>query len=293
MVIQRVLCAVDLSDTSRRALEHAAALAQRANAHVTVLHVQHTPSPLEYVDGTVPIEPDVDMLRLTLHTFVASAAADAAVTVRITTGPDVRRAIVTDLETDGADLLVIGSHGRSGVERFLLGSTSDRVVRQAGCPVLVVPPTAEPPRDGRFSRILCGIDFSAASLRAFRYALHLAHQDGEVRLLHAIEMPPELRDRQITAAFDVDAVRRAAETAARQRLAALVPGPEAPPVRIAPQVVEGRAHRQIIEVARQEGADLIVLGTHGRGVLDRWLFGSNTQAVLHQAPCAVLTVRPE
>jgi nucleotide-binding universal stress UspA family protein len=234
------------------------------------------------------------MLRLTLREFVTSVAGNAPVSVRVTSGADVRRVIVTEVETDDADLLVIGTHGRGGLERFLLGSTSDRLVRQAGCPVLVVPPDAEPPRGGRYSRVLCGIDFSPASLRAFRYALNLASAgNGEVRLLHAIEMPPELRDRQIAAALDVDAVRMAAEKAARQRLEALSPGADAPPVRSATQVVEGRAHRQLLEIARQEGADLIVLGTRGRGAVDRWLFGSNTQAVLHDAPCAVLTVRPE
>jgi nucleotide-binding universal stress UspA family protein len=61
-------------------------------------------------------------------------------------------------------------------------------------------------------------------------------------------------------------------------------------VRIVAHVAEGRAHRQICGVAREQKSDLIVLGSHGRGVIDRWLFGSNTQAVLNDPPCAVLTV---
>ena len=296
IAIQRVLCPVDVSDGSRRALEHAAAIAQGWNARLLVLYVHQTPSIHELsvqVDQVADQESDADARYLMVREFARSVAGDMPHTVQVTTAADVRRAIVTAVESDDADLLVIGTHGRGGVERFMLGSTSDKVVRQAGCPVLVVPSHAEAPPNGRFRRILCGIDFSPPSLRAFRYALHLARPDGEVLLLHAIEMPPELRERQVAAAFDVEAVRTAAEKAAQQRLEALFPGADAPPVPIASQVVEGRAHRQILDVARQECADLIVLGTRGRGAVDRWLFGSNTQAVLHDAPCAVLTVRPE
>ena len=296
IAIQRVLCPVDLSDCSRRALECAAAIARGWQAHLTVLNVHLVPATVELGPPFAQkafMEPEVEVLSQTVREFARSAVADTPITVRIATELDVRRAIVTEAETDAADLLVIGTHGRSGVERFLLGSTTARVVRQAGCPVLAVPANGELPHEGRFRRILCGLDFSPASLRAFRYALHLAHRDGEVRLLHAVEMPPELRDRQIAAAFDVEAVRRAAEKAARHRLEALYPGTDATSVRLVAQVVEGRAHRQIVKIARQEGADLIVLGTRGSGAVDRWLFGSNTQAILHDAPCAVLTVRPE
>jgi len=295
MAIQRVLCPVDLSDNSRRAVEHAAAISRAWNAHLSVLHVSSVPLSLGPEPFVPPIstEQELEALRLTVRDFAQAAAGDVSFTVRVTSATDVRRAIVTEVESDDADFLVIGAHGHTGVERFLLGSTTDRVVRQAGCPVLVVPANAEAPQHGQFRRILCGVDFSSASLRAFRYAIHLADRDGEVRLLHAIEMPPELRERQIVAAHDVDAVRMAAEKAAHQRLQALFPGADAPPVRIAAQVAEGRAHRQILELARQEGADLIVLGARGRGAVDRWLFGSNTQAVLNDAPCAVLTVRPE
>ena len=297
IAIRRVLCPVDLSEGSRRALEHAAALARGWNAHLTVLHVRQVLAAVELGPQFSPtsfIEPDVEAVRRVVCEFARSVATDTPITVQITTDTDVRRAIVTQSETDDADLIVLGTHGRNGFERFQLGSTGDKVVRHAGCPVLVVPPDALAPPDGRFRRILCGIDFSAPSLRAFRYALHLASpRTGEVRLLHAIEMPPELREQQIAAAFDVEAVRSAAEKAAHQRLEALFPGADAPPVPIVTQVVEGRAHRRIVDVARQESADLIVLGTRGRGAVDRWLFGSNTQAVLQDPPCPVLTVRPE
>ena len=296
MTIQRILCPVDFSEASRRALEQAAAIAGCWSSQLTVLHVYQAPSPFDVVppgDDTVA-EPELAPLRTALQVFVQQVASDVTVLSRLRHGTDARHAILTEIERSDSDLLVIGSHGRGGLEHFLLGSTAETLVRKAPCPVLVVPPFAHPPRDGRFRHILCGIDFSAASLRAFRYALHLASAgDSDVTLLHSIETPPELRERQIVAAFDVEAVRAAATAAARHRLETLSPGHDGPVVPIRAEVRVGCPHRQIVEVARQQHADLIVLGTHGRSVVDQWVFGSNTHAILRSAPCPVLTVRPE
>jgi nucleotide-binding universal stress UspA family protein len=289
---------VDFSDGSRRALEQAAAIARRCGSHITLLHVYQTQSPFDAPpaadDAAVGDQQQVDMLRTALQTFAQSVAGDVAVSFRLRHGANARRPIVAEVDAGGVDLLVIGSHEHGAFERILLGSTTDAVARKADCPVLAVPAGAHPASDGRFRRVLCAMDFSPSALRAFRYLVHLAcARDADVTLLHVLEVPPELHDRQIAAAFDVDAVRDAAAAAARQRLEALSPGHDEPPVRIHARVAGGRAHRQILEIARQQQADLIVLGIHGRHTLDRWLFGSNTNAVLRDAPCPVLTVGPE
>lgn len=295
--IRRILCPVDFSEESRRGLEQAAAIARSWGSQLEVLHVYQAPSPFDAaspLDETARPESDPDVQRTALQNFVRPIVGDVAVTFRRLHGAAAGRPIVREAEAIDADLLVIGSHGRRSVERLLLGSTSDPLVRAAMCPVLVVPRCAEPPHDGRFRRILCGIDFSPASLAAFRLGIQLAAPgDAELTLLHATEMPAELRDRQIAAAFDVEAVRAAAAAAARQRLEALFPGDDAPAVRIVSRVAQGRAHQRILETARQLHADLIVLGTHRRNVVDRWLFGSTTRRVLGDAPCPVLTVRPD
>lgn len=295
--MQRILCPVDLSECSRSALEQAVAIARQTGAQLTALHAWRMPSPYDLVGRVYEIPAGTEEppgLRLAVQDFVRAVAGDMAVIVRLVHAADARHGILAEAESAVPDLLVIGSHGRGGFDRLLLGSTSSAIVRKARCPVLVVPPDAVPPTDGRFRRMLCGIDFSAPSLCAFRFAIRLAGgTDTEIRLLYAIEMPPELRERQITAAFDVDAVRARAESAARQRLEALFPGDDVPGVRIVAEVVEGRAHRRIVEIARQQHADVIVLGTHGRHAIDRLMFGSTTDAVLHAAPCPVLIVRPE
>ena len=294
--IQRILCAVDFSACSQSALEQAAAIARSSGAELMVVHAWQMPSPFDLVGPAYEtpgetIEPPG--LRLALQDFVLPVAGGTQTTIRLVHGASARHAILSEVESILPDLLVIGSHGRGGFDRFLLGSTSYGLLRKASCPVLVVPPGATA-SEGRFSRVLCGMDFSAASVSAFRFAIHfMVAADAEVRLLHSIEMPPELRERQIAAAFDVDAVRTAAAAAARQRLEALWPGDDVSKIRIVSEVAEGPARTRILESARREHADLIVLGTHGRSALDRMMFGSNADAVIREAPCPVLTVRPE
>lgn len=293
ILIRQILCPVDFSDSSRRGLEHAVALTQVFNARLAVQHVYTVPA----IDG-VPLPKgsgvrDEDTVRIELQEFVQPVAAGLPVELIATQADDVGGAILAKAVARQADLLVIGSHGRGRFERLLLGSTTEKVVRKATSPVLVVPAGAAAPEDDRFRRIVCGIDFSEASLHAFRYAVHVAAAAGaRVTLVHAIEMPPELRERQLVAASDVDAIRSAAESAALQRLQALGPGGDAAHVRISATVLEGRAHRQILKVAADQHADLVVLGTHGRGTVDRWVFGSSTHAVLRDSSCPVLTVRP-
>ena len=139
-------------------------------------------------------------------------AAGLSIGLQLRRADDVRRAIIDEADAVDADLLVIGSHGRSGFERLLMGSTAERVVRKSPRPVLVVPAQSAPPCGGRFRQIVSGIDFSAASLQAFRHAIQTVAANGaDVTLVHAIEMPPELRESQIAAAYDVEAIRAAAE----------------------------------------------------------------------------------
>jgi nucleotide-binding universal stress UspA family protein len=293
--VQQILCPVDLSDASRPALEHAVGLARAWHAQLTVLHVYLAASPFETTPPfAAGVADEPDRHQAAVQAFVEPVAGDLPVTYRLAHGSNPPRTIDGEAEAIGADLIVIGTHGKVGLERVLLGSSTGAILRKAPCPVLVVPSGAASATDGRFRQILCAIDFSPPSLAAFRFAVHLAHPAGAaVTLLHAIEQPPELHDRQIVAAFDVEAVRAGAEAAARHRLAALSPGADAPDVRITPAVRERVAHQAILEEARTLHADLIVLGADDRRFVERWVFGSNTDAVLRDAQCPVLIVRSD
>src|SRR5690606_19291016 len=121
----------------------------------------------------------------------------------------------------------LGSHGRSGVSRLLLGSVTEKILHKAPCPTMIVPPAApgaaakEPVR---FRSVLCPIDFSKGSDAALQVALLVAQEaDARLTLLHVIEAPPELYDSRLASMVDVGRIREAAEAERRGRLDTLVP----------------------------------------------------------------------
>lgn len=302
--VSRIVCPIDFSDGSRRALEYATAMARWYDSKVTALHVFHNVPVAEVVAefavaGQVISLKDVDedALRKELGCFVAQVAGDAAVTPVLAESIDVRDEIVAQTDRLHADLVVLGTHGRRGFDRLMLGSVAERVLRKAPCPVMVVPPHARPAVRERipFKQILCPIDFSSSSARALMFALHLAQEaDAHITLLYVIEMPPELRELSLSKQgepIDVAAVRAAAEADALQRLRSLVPPTACTYCTIATRVEEGKAQRQILRVAAEEQPDVIVMGVQGRGAVDLMLFGSTTHGVVLGADCPVLTVR--
>jgi nucleotide-binding universal stress UspA family protein len=191
-----------------------------------------------------------------------------------------------------ADLVVIGTHGRTGFERLMLGSVTEKVVRKARCPVLTVPRGAElAAGQPVFRRVLCGVDFSDASDRALEYALSLAEEaNGTLTLVHVLEWlgEPSLLG---PSPFDLQAYRRALTSEAQRLLESRVPADARDWCQATAVVREGKPYQELLRAATDTGADLLVLGVHGRGVIDRMLFGSTLQQVVRQAACPVLTVR--
>jgi universal stress protein A len=155
-------------------------------------------------------------------------------------------------------------------------------------------PDRTPEEPVQFRRILCPVDFSDASIRALYYTLSMAEQaSAQVTLLHVIEVPPELRANPLAEGFDVDKVRVAAETDCLDRVQQLVPKDVPKDCTVKTAVREGSAYREILRMAVERAADLIVMGVHGRGAVDLLVFGSNTARVSRAAPCPVLIVRQE
>jgi nucleotide-binding universal stress UspA family protein len=301
IAIDRIVCAVDFSDHSKHALEYAVAMGTYYGAHVTALHVYSAapivttaPFGLEAMQVVNLQQVDREAVDAAARRFVAQVPSPAAIDVRTVEGLKVADEVTVQTDLLNADLLVIGSHGRSGFERFLLGSTADRVLRKVRAPVLVVPPHAAGhpgPQGLPFKRILCPIDFSDSSVRALGFALHLAEEgDAHLTILHAIEVPPELHE-ALPMDVDIRGVRVAAADACKTRLDALVPEEARTYCTIETRVVEGKAHHEILQAAADLDADLIVMGVQGRGAVDVAVFGSNTQSVARGAVCPVLTVR--
>ena len=152
------------------------------------------------------------------------ASCGAAVDVVVEASSDAGGPILDLARTLPADLIVMGSHGRSGLQHFLLGSVAERVLRSAPCPVMVVPPhDAVAPSAVSFKHIVCAIDFSASWLAGLTWALSLAEEaDARLSLLHVIEVPPELRVPAVS--YDnLDGLHAAVEADILTRLRSLVP----------------------------------------------------------------------
>jgi nucleotide-binding universal stress UspA family protein len=295
--IRHVLCPVDYSETSRHALEHALAIAKWYDARVTVLHVIHPllvlDPPVLFVEASSDTAlPDVGSMRERLRKWLDTAKAPGDIEMAVDEGNPVGL-ILSHAASLPADLIVMGTHGRSGFDRVALGSVAEKVLRKAGCPVVTVPPPVIATSVVPFKRLLCPVDFSESSLAALRFAFSLAREsDARLMILHAIEWPSGESD-VVERVFNLPEVRRQLEKDGNDRLASLIPADVRMWCQPATKVVFGRPHVTILNLATEERADLIVMGVQGRSAMDLTLFGSTTNQVVRRANCPVLTLRPK
>lgn len=294
--IRRILCSVDFSDTSRHALEHAVAIAKWYGSHITLLHVASPAFVLkppillaEFADS-VSTAVDKAVVEKRLRDWLQPASTAGVPTDVLVKAGNPAPCILESAASLPADLLVMGTHGRTGFERFMLGSVTEKVLRKAPCPVLTAPPPATTVAKLPYARLLCPVDFAESSLAALRFAFSIAKEsDAQLTILHVLDWP--LDDELLVERFDSEEFRRVVEGEARGRLEALVTDDVRTWCKPATVVTYGRPYRQILEVAESERADLIVIGVRGRNALDLALFGSTTNQIVRRASCPVLTLK--
>jgi nucleotide-binding universal stress UspA family protein len=288
MTIDHILCPVEFTDMSRHALQHAVVLSTTFEARLTVLHAYRMIEPVVGVGEAAfaatmiaPLDPD-EILEETRQ-FCGPIAAD----VLVAEG-DPAHAIVRYAEQLRADLIVMGKHGQSAMERLLIGSVTESVLRSTLTPVLTVPACVEHVEPGRYRSILCPMEFCDGETVAIEHALALAVeftkalQPGSTApaarlvLLHVVEradLPDPI----------------ASET--RARLKALAPDEARQWIDPEACVTGGKPEREILRVASEIGAELIVMSVHGKGVLGRRLLRTTTSHVIRESPCPLLTMR--
>ena len=288
MLITHILCPTDFSEAAANALEHAVAIAGCYKARLTVLHVG------------MAAATESDVARLHRETAAAAELTEAAGGVLdvVVADGDPAQTIVSEAQQQPADLLVMGTHGLGGFQRFILGSVTEKVLRKAATPVLTVPPLAGGTAHLPFQKMLCGIDFSPCSLSALQYARSLARESrAALIVVHSLEWPweeppaPAFDELPPAEATALQTYRRTRELQATERLVTLASTGAGAECRVACRVVHGKAYAAVLRVAEEEHADLIVLGVGGRTGTDRAVFGSTTNQVVRQATCPVLTIR--
>lgn len=279
---RRILLPTAFSTSCERARAHAQALAQMHGAELHVVHVQvmHAePLAFSELPGAAQLESALEQAA-TQRADAFVAAIDHPTVNAVERDLAAAPRIVRYAREHKCDLIVMGTHARKGVARMFLGSVAAEVVRQAAVPVLVVGPDHSA-QVAPYSTVMAAMDFSASAAAALDAGRALLAADGGRLIVeHVVDdrpLPPYATDTLAAAQ------REAAEEAMRDFLQTQCPDAAAQSV-----VSVGAPHSQLVHSARDLGADLLVLGTQGQGMLDRLLIGSTTERVLRDAPCPVL-----
>ena len=290
MTFQKILCPIDFSPGSEQAMRMAILLANEAGAELVLAHAWHVPPMAlsgEYVFTDVMQELS-DGAQEALDHAVSEATELGAkrLASKLLAGMP-RYEIVELLEHDPTfDLVVMGTHGRTGLARVMLGSIAESTVRHAPCSVLTVRPDAELKP---FARVLCPVDFSGSSEHAVELAAGFVQPGSAgITLLHVID-PPHVyggakRTLDFIRSLDKYSTEHLDQWAAR--LEGKAPAPIAKLSRV------GRPGAEILRVLDEGPAfDLVVMGSHGRTGIERLLLGSVAEKLVRHAKCPVLVAR--
>lgn len=296
MKVDRILFATDFSESADAALGRALFLAERLEAqlhllHAVVLHEHDPNNPAEKFPATEEIFrklfeiADSKMAGL-LKQRGREVLAIEEVTRR---GISASEVILSYADEVDADLIVMGTHGRRGPARLLMGSVAAAVTRHASCPVLTVRADARSVRDENVQTILVPVDFSETSKLAIRYAEQLGHlYHAGLELLHvAEEIPYPYFYLPAESNVLLDRMNRA-----REALAKLAADSLSGDIHHTMSVRSGRAATEILDHARERDSGLLVIGTHGLSGLERLLLGSTAEQVIREACCPVFVVKP-
>lgn len=290
IALKNVLFATDFSPCSNAALPYGLSVARRYGATLYAAYVMPTETDMLVMSPECwsAVAEDEDK-RIQGYVEQLEKQMQGIPHEVLTPRGRVRDELARIIEERQIDLLVLGTHGRMGARKLVMGSVAEEIFRHAACPVLSVGPkvSCKPDGETEFHRILFATDFSEDSLAALPYAISLAREDqAQLVIVHVIEQPA-------AGIMDVQAV----SASLVRRLKELVP-PEAEPWCHAECLLEygrqfaGPAER-ILEVADDRAADLIVLGVrpvYGKLALVTHM-ASTTAQILTQAACPVLIVR--
>lgn len=289
MRFRKILCPIDFSSGADQALRTAVQLAKASDAELVLGHVWYIP-PLAHASETWTLSAEVvDTMVAECTRGLADAVATAKglgarVTSVLLQGVPSERILALLQNDPEFDLVVVGTHGRTGIARVLLGSVAELVVRHAPCSVLAARPRIA---DAPFRNVLCPIDFSDSSQHALERAVEVSGDGAQLSLLHAIEIPLTYGEdpAMVDTVAELDKVTCTVLEQWAAKLRKTAKGP------VTTQTRRGRPGAQILHVLDSGTYDLVVMGTHGRTGLKRMLMGSVAEKTVRHATCPVLVAR--
>jgi len=282
----KILVGYDDSPASRAALLEAAHWVKKHGGELALVHAAFFDVE-EFGIAPEQIEKRIALGRRLCTAAVESVAAEPGVPVRsIICEGEPPEVLLDTADGMDADLIVLGTYGRRGLRRMLMGSVTAQVISKARADVLVVHRPCQECR-GEYRSLLVPYDGSAFSRAALGRACELAKGDGaNVTVLYAIpryeEMVGFLRTEGIASRLNEEAGKIVAEAA---RLA----GEQG--VTVTTLVAEGAAADRVVDAVKKSGLDLVVMGSHGHQGMERALLGSTAERVILNAPCPVLVVK--
>ncbi len=290
MKLNRILVPSDFSDTANLAVRQAVVLAQIYQAELIVLHAR-----LIYDDDSSQLPEAIERLKKEeaqiLHRMQESVTnANPAIPIRheIIRGYSAPSAILGYVNQNDFDLIVIGTHGRSGIEQLLLGSVAEKVVRYAPSPVLTV--NRESSIIESYKNIIVPFDFSEHALRALRTALRVSPDDAEIHLLYVFEKDthPEMYSWNLASSIDL---RPQVQIKAREKMDAVLSTLQVGNRQIHKIITDGAPHKKIAEYVNSHQTELVIMATQGLVGLDRFLLGSTTERIIRSVNTQILTLK--
>ena len=289
MQLKSILCPVDFSEFSAAAYQHALSLAAHYQARIVALHIvelwkypfaDYAAHEVDYAKFCKALNEGGEVQLRRFLTKYSAHGIQPELVVREGNASD---CTLWFAEKQNMELIVMGTHGRRGFDRLVLGSTTDRVIRTAACPVVVVPNTSPSALDTgangrhRLSRIVYCTDFSHNSERAHGYAILVAAEyNAELTLLHVAKNAADVAKAEaIIAERTQELDKLLAETERRN---------------VRSVVRFGKPYEEIVRYATEAQASLIIMTARGGDVVDRAVFGSTTYRVIQLGPCPVLTI---
>ncbi|MBW2059030.1 MAG: universal stress protein [Deltaproteobacteria bacterium] len=288
MKLKKILVGLDLDVSPKPVLQTAAFLSRTFGSQVCLLHV---------IEGITPqriTEEFFESVRAAAELSMKRAAESldsetAKRTKTVVTYGHPFAAIIKTAREEDADLVCIGARRKQGVADVILGSTAEKIVRKAPCPVLVVKGRKLP----RFSSILVPVDFSEPSKQSLDAAVDFARSLGSrITVLHVIE-PITIPYAGFAEAYVPPVMPKKELSAARSDLKTFLGSVDFRGLSWQFKIRRGLVTEAIRRFIRSNPTDLIVMGTHGRTGLPHALLGSTTESVLRSVSSSVLTIRPE
>ncbi len=299
MKLDTILVATDFSEYADVAVAQATAIARTADAEVVAMYAFEASPASSYAvageGGTAAmiadwiaaerkrrkeklyeLESDIKKQGVRARTLFVEGYADEVV--------------VKQADELGADLIVIGSHGRTGMSRWLLGSVAEHVVRRSRVPVLIARGDAKP-----FRKMLVPTDFTPFARRALDAAITVAEPDSQIDLIHFWQDPltSPIYFETPTPADVSDAVRDSIETSVRKQGQQLVDDIADNKHAVTFDTLPDTARHGIQQKLDENGYDLVVLGSHGHRGLKRFFLGSVAETTVRHAKCSVLVAHAE